>query len=183
MRIRKILAIAALAVLTGANPVDTAAQGFDTRLSISQIQVVGTKNPPSFLRVGWSLTGLKSGTRIEGYELTVELQGNGQTGRVVQTPSPNISSVSVGLLGIPNDARAKIFGGPGRVSADVTLVARIVQQSGTRSSISVRRQTSFNPVSDQAAPKPKPDLERIKDGLKKREGVVVRPTPKVKRIQ
>lgn len=178
-------AIVLLAVLTVAAsfPARLLAQGFDTKFSLTEISVVGAKSPPSFLKVSWSLTGLKPGARIEGYELNVSLSGNGQSEKVVQTPSPNSSSVSVGLLGISNEAREKMFGGPSRVSADVSLTVRVVH-NGTRSSIGVRKQASFNPLPNQAAPaptpKPRPDFEEIKDGLKKKERIVVRPVPRPK---
>jgi hypothetical protein len=171
--------IALIALISlGALPARSAAQGFNTQLSINEIKVVGATNPPNFMQVKWSLTGLLPGSRIEGYELRVTLKGNGQTGTVVQTPSPDITSVSVGLLGIPTATRSKIFGGPERVSADVTLVAKIIRSTGTRSTISVVRKATFNPLPNQAAPaptpKPTPNFDAIREGLKKR--VVIRPT-------
>lgn len=192
------VALAALIAL-GAFPARSAAQGFNTKLSINEIKLIGAINPPSSIQVGWSLTGLLPDARIEGVELKITLKGNGQTGNVSQTVRPNIpsgarsnsqtgnatrsdvNSASVSLQGIPAETRAKIFGGPARVSADVTVIAKLIRSSGTRSTVSTVRQASFNPLPNQAAPAPTPrpkptlDLDAIREGMKKR--VVVRPTP------
>lgn len=189
------IALVALIALGGFST-RSAAQGFNTRLSINEIKLVGPINPPNSIRVSWSLTGLLPNTRVEGAEVKVALRGNGQTGNAsqmtrfssgarsnsqigngAQTPSPG--ATSVGLQGIPTETRAKIFGGPERVSANVSVIVTLIQSSGTRSTVSTVREANFNPLPNQAAPaptpKPTPNLDVIRDGLKKR--VVVRPTP------
>ncbi|MGH9832335.1 MAG: hypothetical protein ACREBD_31395 [Blastocatellia bacterium] len=193
------IALVALIAL-GGFPTRSAAQGFSTKLSINEIKLVGAINPPSSIQVSWSLTGLLPDTRVEGVEVKVALRGNGQTGNAAQTIRPNISSgarsnsqtgnaaqtaspgvtlVSVSLQGIPAETRAKIFGGPERVSANVSVIVTLIRSSGTRSTISTVRGASFNPLPNQAAPaptpKPTPNLDAIREGLKKR--VVARPTP------
>jgi hypothetical protein len=188
------IALAALIAL-GAFPARSAAQGFNTKLSINEIKLLGAINPPNTIQVGWSLTGLLPDTRVEGYELKVALRGNGQTGNASQTTrissgarsnsqtggasqtaSPGATLVS--LLGIPTETRAKIFGGPARASADVTVIVKLIRGSGTRSTISTVREASFNPLPNQAAPaptpKPTPNLDAIKEGKKR---IIVRPTP------
>ncbi len=188
------IALAALIAL-GSLPARSAAQGFNTKLSINEIKLVGATNPPNSMQVSWSLTGLLPDARVEGGEVKVALSGNGQTGNAsqtaplssgarsnsqigngAQTASPGATSVS--LLGIPTGTRAKIFGGPGRVSADVTVIVKLIRSSGTRSTISTVRKASFNPLPNQAAPaptpKPTPNLDAIREGKKR---IIVRPTP------
>lgn len=44
------------------------------------------------MQMSWSLTGLQTGTFIEGYEVTVTMKGNGQTGKVVKTLSRTLTA-------------------------------------------------------------------------------------------
>ena len=120
-------------------------QNSSVRFSFTEISLSGTSKVP-FMRVSWAPAGFNPGEiRIEGYTLTVEFSGNGETGRVVQTPSANGISVSVGLLGIPDDQRIKLFGGSSSISAAVTLKARFIQ-NGQRKEVTERHTTSFRPL-------------------------------------
>jgi hypothetical protein len=97
------------------------------KLDITNLKPIGNKPAPHALEVSWNLTTNSNSVRIEGYEITVELNGNGANGRAFQTPSPNITKVAVGLLSIPNETRARLFSGP--VTVTVRLKAKFIVNS------------------------------------------------------
>ena len=130
-------------------------QNSSVRFSFTEISLSGTSEVP-LMRVSWAPAGFNPGEiRIEGYTLTVEFSGNGETGKVVQTPSASGISVSVGLLGIPNDQRIKLFGGSSSISAAVTLKARFIQ-NGQRKEVTERSTTSFRPLPTPRSSAPAP---------------------------
>lgn len=92
------------------------------KLDITNLKTIGSKPSPHALEVSWNANTSLNSVRIEGYEITLELNGNGANGRAFQTPSPNITKVAVGLLSIPNETRARLFSGP--VTVTVKLKAR-----------------------------------------------------------
>lgn len=94
------------------------------KLDITNLKTIGNKPSPHALEVSWNANMSLNSVRIEGYEITLELNGNGATGRAFQTPSPNITKVAVGLLSIPNETRARLFSGP--VTVTVKLKAKFV---------------------------------------------------------
>lgn len=94
------------------------------KLDITNLKTIGNTPSPHALEVNWNVTTNSTSVRIEGYEITVELNGNGANGRAFQTPSPNITKVAVGLLSIPNETRARLFSGP--VTATVRLKAKLI---------------------------------------------------------
>jgi hypothetical protein len=94
------------------------------KLNITNLKTIGSTPSPHALEVSWNTTTSLNSVRIEGYEITVELNGNGTTGRAFQTPSPNITKVAVGLLSIPNETRARLFSGP--VTVTVRLKAKFI---------------------------------------------------------
>jgi hypothetical protein len=94
------------------------------KLDITNLKTIGNKPSPHALEVSWNANSSLNSVRIEGYEITVELNGNSANGRAFQTPSPNITKVAVGLLSIPNETRARLFSGP--VTATVRLKAKCI---------------------------------------------------------
>lgn len=171
------IALAALIALGGgASRSSAQSPSLPLRFNLTDVKVLGSKNPPTFMQMNWSLTGLQTGAFVEGFEVTVTLNGNGQTGKVVKTLSRTLTAAMIDLQGIPAETRARIFGGPAAVSADVHLLA-FITRNGQKSSIGTRTTRSFGPFSNQPTPTPKPtpDPDAIREGLQRR--VVVRPTP------
>lgn len=172
------IALAALIALEGLSSRSFAQNpSLPLRFNFTDVKVLGSKNPPTFMQMSWSLTGLQTGAFLEGYEVTVTLSGNGQTSKVVKTLSRTLTAAMIDLQGIPAETRARMFGGPAAVSADVHLLAFITQK-GQKSSIGTRTTRSFNPMPNQPAPAPKPtpNPDTIREGLK-RTLPAARPTP------
>lgn len=105
----------------------------DTQLKIDDIETVGRRTNPHAMKVSWTFRSARKVT-IEGYEITLELNNGEVSGRVFQTPSANVTSVSVGLLSIPNETRAKLFDPNSKTSAKVVLKAKIIRD-GRRETI------------------------------------------------
>jgi hypothetical protein len=175
-----IITIALAALITlGGLPSRSSAQSASPplRFNLTDVKALGSNNPPTFMQMSWTLSGLQTGMFVEGFEVTITLKGNGQTGKVVKPLSRTLTAAMIDLQGIPVETRVKMFGGPATVSADVHLLA-FITQNGQKSSIGTRTTRSFNPLPNQPAPAPKPtpNPEAIREGLK-RKLPAARPTP------
>lgn len=163
MTITAMIAFGLLAHNTVAAQITTKA-----KLTVTDAVISDSKIPPNLMQVSWDLTGLQAGDRVEKYRLIVRLSANGQEGEVVQTPSPNLKTVSVGLLGIPQEVRTKIFTGGQIVSARITLAATIIHR-GARQEIFATLQKGFPTQSASPKPRPTPNRDGLREGQLKRK--------------
>jgi hypothetical protein len=115
------------------------------KLDITDIKINGSRSNPATMQVTWTVDKPTS-DRIESYVLTLELSGNGVTGKVVQTPGSNFNSVPVGLLSIPADTRAKLFDPKSALTATVTLKATIFS-GGQRKTVEHKETRIFDVIS------------------------------------
>ncbi len=164
-RIITITLLLAAGLLTNSVATQTTTQA---KLTLTDATITDARIPPNLMQVSWDLTGLQAGDRVEKYLLTVELSANRQEGKVMQTPSANLKTVSVGLAGIPNDVRTKIFTGGQIVSARITLAATIIRNGG-RQTIFATLQKGFPTQSVAPTPRPTPNRGEIKEGRLKRK--------------
>ena len=100
-------------------------------LTIGDLKLNGSRLNPITVKVNWTIRHATD-VRIEGYEITLQLANNGVNERVFQTPASGLTSVFVGLLGIPADKRAKLFTPGQTVEAAVTLKAKLISRDGKR---------------------------------------------------
>lgn len=117
------------------------------KLDITDIKINGSnRSNPITMQVTWAVDKPASAFVKGAYNLTLDLSGNGVTGKVVQTPSSSNTSVAVGLLGIPADVRAKLFDPKFPLTAVVTLKAIIISD-GQEKSVEVKESKTFPPIS------------------------------------
>ncbi|HKQ79643.1 MAG TPA: hypothetical protein VJ810_38475 [Blastocatellia bacterium] len=127
-----LVSYASLAKVLGSSPNTQTVQpqrgvgSIAPRLTVLGAEFQGQSNKPHALRVLWKVENLPAGARINRYEINVELIGNEARGTVFQTPSPSLTAVSVGLLGIPAETRNALFKNIGNLSANIKLKARFV---------------------------------------------------------
>jgi hypothetical protein len=128
------------AILT---PAPTPPPVSNLKLDITDIKINGSnRSNPITMQVTWTVDKPASAFIKRAYDLTLDLSGNGVTGKVVQTPTSSITSVAVGLLGIPADVRAKLFDPKFPLTATVTLKAIIVSD-GRETPVEVRESKTF----------------------------------------
>ena len=94
-------------------------------LRVLDMTVKPSKNKPITVLVKWEANKIAPDARIDGYEITLDLTGNGTKGQVFQTPQPSLTQVHVGLLGIDAEKRARLFTADFPTTATVTLKAKI----------------------------------------------------------
>ena len=121
-----------VSIFVGQQPVEAQS------LSIKGAEFQGRRNRPHALRVSWERLSLPPGSRIEGYNILVVLSNDKVSGSIFQTPSPTLTAVSVGLLGIPAATRDALFKSGGPVNIRIALKARLIV-NGTRTEAEVRR--------------------------------------------
>lgn len=126
-------------------PVPPFPQNQDVRLIIKNLLPVGIRNDPASVLVSWSVEE-RLGVKLDGYEVSLELVGDGVTERLKQTTDARSISLAVSLAGIPADKRAKIFNSRtgGRINAVVKANYTIRNQRKTEQAQSSR---TVNPKS------------------------------------
>jgi hypothetical protein len=129
---------------SGAQPAPTPPPASILKLDITDIKINGSnRSNPTTMQVTWTVNKPAS-TRIDSYNLMLDLSGAGVAGKVIQTPSPTSTSVAVGLLGIPADVRAKLFDPKIPLTATVTLKATIFD--GQRKTVEHKESKTFNVI-------------------------------------
>jgi hypothetical protein len=131
--------------ITTPPPTSPPASPSNIKLDITDIKINGSRSKPVTMQVSWTITKPASAFLKGAYGLRMDLSGNGVTGKVVQTPTSSITSVAVGLLGIPADIRAKLFDPKFTLTATVTLNARIISD-GKETFVEVKESKTFPAV-------------------------------------
>jgi hypothetical protein len=124
-------------------PAPTPPPASNLKLDITDIKINGSnRSNPITMQVTWTVAKPASAFIKGAYNLTMDLSGNGVTGKVVQTPTSSITSVAVGLLGIPTDIRAKLFDPKFPLTATVTLKTTIISD-GKETPVEVKESKTF----------------------------------------
>ncbi len=127
-------------------PAPTPPPASTLKLDITDIKINGSnRSNPITMQVTWTVDKPASAFIKRAYDLTLDLSGAGVTGKVVQTPTSSITSVAVGLLGIPADVRAKLFDPKFPLTATVTLKAIIISD-GKEATVEVKESKTFPAV-------------------------------------
>ena len=120
-------------------------QNQEVRLMIKNILPVGLQGNPSSVLVSWSAEE-RLGVRLERFEVSLELTGNGVTERLTQSTDAKGISLAVSLAGISADKRAKIFNSRtgGRINAVLKATYTIRGQRKTEQTQSSRTVAAAN---------------------------------------